>query len=665
MASPTFLCPQQVQASLRRLSRLHPFFGTSFLAFKKAQLPVGRTTQVIFSRIAAALLMDHYRASSSYEGFYNPFHSSKGASAAAWVAPRYPSTSLQRITTDTFSDALIHPKSSSDWGWKKNYIVMLKGHLDRGKIPAFDLAVWLYRDAEWPAELAPSAVRDRLFAEFSITATEKVELFNVSIPKLVPQWHKPTRITESELLSILGPLPVPQYPPGRPETRRGTAPETQERVTGAALKTLELHHVGPTRHLRYEPASRLNLLTGDNALGKTFLLECVFWSLTEEWVGRPAMPPFAPPEPADDEPSIVGEIIVESDPDGRSPDKTVSFRSDYRRDEQSWSPIEGRTSEPGVVIYGRCDGSFAVWDSVKPPGQARHRSSERTIFLTSEEIWRGKEGEHHSQVIGGLISDWLSWYRGGDEFAVARRALDECVRQLSPDPDNPLRFGSPMFFPGDERQYPTLDMPYDREVPVTIASAGVKRMLAIAYVLVWALTRHLRNSGAIQKAAVPRVILLVDEVEAHLHPRWQRRLVPALIAALKGINTDAVPQLHVATHSPFVLASAEEAFDEVRDGLFHLTLSDDGTTVDLEVLDFHKYGRMDRWVTSEAIGLASSRGLAAEKAIEMANAIQAKKTPADSTRVLDIHQQLAKTLGSDDDYWMRWLGFARQHGVNV
>ena len=46
-----------------------------------------------------------------------------------------------------------------------------------------------------------------------------------------------------------------------------------------------------------------------------------------------------------------------------------------------------------------------------------------------------------------------------------------------------------------------------------------------------------------------RGLVLIDEVEAHLHPAWQRALLPALLAAFP------VAQFVVTTHSPVVLAS--------------------------------------------------------------------------------------------------------------
>lgn len=44
-------------------------------------------------------------------------------------------------------------------------------------------------------------------------------------------------------------------------------------------------------------------------------------------------------------------------------------------------------------------------------------------------------------------------------------------------------------------------------------------------------------------------LLLLDETDAHLHPKWQRRLLPAIRAALPDV------QIIVTSHSPFVISS--------------------------------------------------------------------------------------------------------------
>ena len=48
-------------------------------------------------------------------------------------------------------------------------------------------------------------------------------------------------------------------------------------------------------------------------------------------------------------------------------------------------------------------------------------------------------------------------------------------------------------------------------------------------------------------------ILLIDEIDAHLHPRWQRQILPALREALPDV------QIIVASHSPFVISSCAGA----------------------------------------------------------------------------------------------------------
>ena len=62
-------------------------------------------------------------------------------------------------------------------------------------------------------------------------------------------------------------------------------------------------------------------------------------------------------------------------------------------------------------------------------------------------------------------------------------------------------------------------------------------------------------------------ILLIDEIENHLHPAWQRRVIPALLKFFPGL------QIFATTHSPFVIAG-------LKAGQVHLlSRNDDGTVV--------------------------------------------------------------------------------------
>ena len=57
------------------------------------------------------------------------------------------------------------------------------------------------------------------------------------------------------------------------------------------LEYLHLKNVGPASEMKMELAPRLNLITGDNGLGKTFLLDIAWWVLTQTWARMPATPP--------------------------------------------------------------------------------------------------------------------------------------------------------------------------------------------------------------------------------------------------------------------------------------------------------------------------------------------------------------------------------------
>lgn len=58
-------------------------------------------------------------------------------------------------------------------------------------------------------------------------------------------------------------------------------------------------------------------------------------------------------------------------------------------------------------------------------------------------------------------------------------------------------------------------------------------------------------SGA--KLAESRGVVMVDEIDLHLHPEWQRNVVPVLARALQHI------QFVITTHSPLVVGSLESA----------------------------------------------------------------------------------------------------------
>ena len=224
---------------------------------------------------------------------------------------------------------------------------------------------------------------------------------------------------------------------------------------------------------------------------------------------------------------------------------------------------------------------------------------------------------------------------------------------LSPRPEYILRPGPSRRVTLDTYDIPTLSLPYG-DVPVTHASSGMRRVLALAYMLVWTWYEHTEAARLQNTKPLDQLVLLVDEIDAHLHPTWQRVILPALFEVIPALERSLRAQVLVSTHAPLVLASAETLFDEERDRLLHFALREGKILV--ENLPWAKQGDAVNWLVSEAFGLAQARSREAERAIEAAEAfMRGAPTPPELSTREAIQAELERVLPGHDDFWPRWL----------
>lgn len=403
------------------------------------------------------------------------------------------------------------------------------------------------------------------------------------------------------------------------------------------LKYLKLHQVGLAPELRIDWAKRINLIAGDNGLGKSFLLDLVWWALTRTWAGSVALPAASTKKA-----SI--EYVVQGKTKTAAPVVSVFHRAD-----QSWPLSQARPTMPGIVIYIRIDGGFSVWDPARnywrtDPGRPA------AYHFDAADVWNGLE-LNGQRVCEGLERDWVSWQEGRKpQF----ESLEAVLRVLSP-PNEPLKAGPPQrLFVGEGRDRPTL-LVGAQTVPVALASAGVRRMLALAYFLAWAWHEHRMAAKLLGKLPENRVVILFDEPETHLHPRWQRTVLPSLLAAIESLQgkRGQRPQMMVATHSPLVAASLEPMFDTTQDDLIHLSLSNGRVVADQG--SWTVQGDATNWLVSEVFGLEQARSVEAEQAIEAAEALMRGETPRHLKTKSAIHAALKQLLPAGDPFWPRWL----------
>jgi hypothetical protein len=105
-------------------------------------------------------------------------------------------------------------------------------------------------------------------------------------------------------------------------------------------------------------------------------------------------------------------------------------------------------------------------------------------------------------------------------------------------------------------------------------------------------------------------VILIDELEAHLHPSWQRTICEWLKTRFPRV------QFFITTHSPIILQSADEG------GVFVLPLPEElssGRTV--RRLEAHEHdrivlGRAEKVLLGEAFGLKRTWSIQAERLVK-------------------------------------------------
>ena len=153
-----------------------------------------------------------------------------------------------------------------------------------------------------------------------------------------------------------------------------------------------------------------------------------------------------------------------------------------------------------------------------------------------------------------------------------------------------------------------------------------------------------------------RLVLLVDEIDAHLHPQWQRVFLPALLRAASALRPDIEVQIIASTHAPLVLASVETLFDEEQDRVLSLDLHDGAVAV--QTIPWAKQGDVVGWLVSDAFDLKQARSREAEQAIEAAEALMRGDLEAlpDGLKTQDAsHRELLRVLAGHDPFWPRWI----------
>ena len=121
-----------------------------------------------------------------------------------------------------------------------------------------------------------------------------------------------------------------------------------------------------------------------------------------------------------------------------------------------------------------------------------------------------------------------------------------------------------------------------------------------------------------------RGIVLIDEIELHLHPKWQQTVVSRLTHTFPNC------QFFITTHSPIVASDTNGKVYAVKNG---------------EVVPQQTFGKLSSSILSSVFDISMARSLYVQSLIDNAYAAIANRREDEYRRLL---QELAGILGADD-----------------
>lgn len=376
-------------------------------------------------------------------------------------------------------------------------------------------------------------------------------------------------------------------------------------------QTLSLSHDG-------RPA-KWTVILGENGVGKTTVLQCL-WAVAPQV--SPAAPGARPASRPRGYPFAVPSLR-------RSPDASLSLQATVVLQELLTSPRVGTFA--GSAIESEPDPLESVEEASAWIDTISRHSAGNALCCGYGALRRAAkaavEGGEYGHSAASLFSDDAELISGSewllradyaantiaDARAAARRdKIQAALIDLLPDVHN-LRVAGLH----DQPPQPRLDVqtPYGW-VPMRALSLGYRSMIA------WVVDLASRMFEAYPDSADPLsepAIALVDEIDLHLHPRWQREITAHLDRLFPNV------QFIVTAHSPLVVqAPGVTNVAVLRRVDDHVEIVNDPEEV--------RGWRVDQILTSDLFGLSSARPVEVEKLMERQQELVLLDAPTEAQR---------------------------------
>ena len=420
-----------------------------------------------------------------------------------------------------------------------------------------------------------------------------------------------------------------------------------------SIQSLYITNVGPFDEIEFEFDSQVNVFTGPNNSGKSSVL----WTLGD----IVAYPPIFPAKllrkgkkstyrislSGTQDRSLQGHLPVETHDMGYwNPDiweehcaylkeigyskfiPALRWSTDFRSQgpkpsqQQKFADQDEILQDRQDPLWERSPGSLArtpnevflqLHDSY-PELRKRLALFTRDVYLVSDEA-----------VIQKIIQ---LHYRSFVKQTPVYRDIVDKISEIASEitADFPIKFdGTDEDEGGFYPKFTTIDGP----VPLNALSQGTQSIIQwLAHLIIGYAEYYDYPADLAERPG----ILIIDEIDAHLHPSWQRRIIPTL--------TKHFPRLQIfcSTHSPLMVAGLEAGQVQLlqRDGNGRVTVSTNETDI-------------AGWTADEILrhfmGVPDPTDIAAEKRLARLQDLQLTRNPT-ATEAAEL-EELRQTLSQD------------------